>query len=43
MAAAIVKGILSYQKLTAPVVPPPVMAINHSSTKPAGAAGRFQN
>jgi len=43
MAAAIVKGILSYQKLTAPVVPPPVVAINHSSTKPAGAAGRFQN
>jgi N-acetylmuramoyl-L-alanine amidase len=34
MAAAIVKGILSYQKLTAPAVPPPVAA-NHSTPKPA--------
>jgi N-acetylmuramoyl-L-alanine amidase len=32
MAAAIVKGILSYQKLTAPAVPLPVAAANHSGT-----------
>jgi N-acetylmuramoyl-L-alanine amidase len=36
MAAAIVRGILSYQKLTAPVAPPAVEAANHSTSKPAG-------
>jgi N-acetylmuramoyl-L-alanine amidase len=32
MAAAIVKGILNYQKLTAPAVPPPAPAANKVST-----------
>jgi N-acetylmuramoyl-L-alanine amidase len=37
MAAAIVKGILAYQKLTAPVIPPSLDETNHpSATKTAG-------
>jgi N-acetylmuramoyl-L-alanine amidase len=32
MAAAMVKGIMAYQKLTAPAVPPSVAAANHSGT-----------
>jgi N-acetylmuramoyl-L-alanine amidase len=43
MAAAMVRGILSYQKFTAPGVPLPVAAANHSSPKPAGTAGHFTN
>ncbi len=43
MAAAIVKGILAYQKLTAPAVPSPVATAKHSGTKPAGMGGNFTN
>jgi N-acetylmuramoyl-L-alanine amidase len=35
MAAAIVKGILNYQKLTSPPPSPSVTSINHSTAKPA--------
>jgi len=41
MAAAIVRGILSYQKITAPAIPPPGAAASHSSRKPAGTSGHF--
>jgi len=36
MAAAIVKGIVAYQKLTAPASPPPVAAARHSTAKTGG-------
>jgi N-acetylmuramoyl-L-alanine amidase len=36
MAAAVVKGILAYQKLTAPAISPPVATLHHAVTKPAG-------
>jgi len=41
MAAAIVRGILSYQKLTATPVPLPVAVANHSKPKPADTTGHF--
>jgi N-acetylmuramoyl-L-alanine amidase len=41
MAAAIVKGILAYQNLTAPPVPPPVKS--SSTMKPAAASSRLKN
>jgi N-acetylmuramoyl-L-alanine amidase len=43
MAAAMVRGILAYQKLTAATVPPPVATANHSTKKPAGASGHLTN
>jgi N-acetylmuramoyl-L-alanine amidase len=42
MASAIVRGILSYQKLTSPAVSPPVV-VNRSAAKSAGTAGHFTN
>jgi N-acetylmuramoyl-L-alanine amidase len=42
MAAAIVRGILSYQKLASPAVPPPVPAVNLYLPKSVGKSGHLK-
>jgi N-acetylmuramoyl-L-alanine amidase len=42
MAAAMVRGVLAYQRLMAPLVPPPLAGVNHSTAKTAGTGVHHQ-